>query len=122
MLVFHYLIQGRAGEVADISRMFEGRRISILVWDEDKDGCIFFPNSTWSEGRRRLIREVDFSVVDYICFVDADFKILRGSLDRFESKVSKFRPAIAVPVVDKNYRIYRLLWPFGVGLIYRSDE
>lgn len=119
---FHYLVQGRSDEMNNVHQVFLGRKYSALTWDNPSDGCLFFPNSTWSEGRRKLLEEVDWAAVDYIAYVDADFIILRGGLEEFEEKIIRFMPAIAVPVVDKNASSYHGMNKFSHGLIFNSDE
>lgn len=120
--MIHYLIQGRHHEIGYINEVFKGKIYSVLTWDKEHPGCIYFPNSSWSQGRRRLFEEVNSDIINYIAYVDADFKIIRGSLAAFESKIEKFKPALAVPVVDKNTKRYVKYLKFGQALIFSSDE
>lgn len=121
-MTIHYLVQGRAREMAYIDEVFIGRSYTKLTWDEPTEGCIFFPKSTWSEGRRRLLQEINIDSFEYIAFVDGDFSILRGGLESFERKILHFKPAIAVPVVDKNSHRYRRHLRQKQALIFDSDE
>lgn len=118
-----YLVQGKKSEIPLMRHYFEGRNALMLTWDEREDGCIFFPNSTWSQGRRLLLSMVIDGGYEYIAFLDGDVKIIQGSLEGFERKIEKYKPAIAVPLFDKTVHNYQNLRKYyNQGLIYDSDE
>ena len=54
-----YLVQGQANLVQSYLDLY-GRVSSdaiYLTYDKPMEGAIYFPNSTWSEGRNRLLKE-----------------------------------------------------------------
>jgi len=118
-----YLVQGRAREFSQVSKIFAGREIKYLSWDERIAGAYYLPNSTWSAGRRYLLSKIITRDYDYIGLVDGDIKIISGSLDSFEKKIFLFKPAIAVPLFDKNRSEYRGgLRDYNTAITFNTDE
>lgn len=118
-----YLIQGKKVEMSRMHKYMQGRDALMLTWDEQVDGCFFYPNSTWSEGRRYLLGKVLEMDYDYVAFLDGDVQVLKGSIDAFEAKIAKYKPAVAIPLFDKTADAYRNIRRyFKHGLIYDSDE
>ena len=55
-----YLIQGKA-ELVKVFFELQNRpssRAIFLTYDQELNGAIYFPNSTWSQGRNRLLDEL----------------------------------------------------------------
>lgn len=106
--MFIYLVQGQAKLVKNyvhLSNRTSSHLIS-LTYDEPLDGSIFFPNSTWAEGRNRLLVEVEKLGVDYeyLVYCDDDVVFYMGDWDVFEESILAFRPALAVPVVSRTVK------------------
>lgn len=122
---FCYVAQGRVPEIDVLHRIFANRTLVSLTWDAPREGSIFLPGSTWSEGRRRLCAQaLSQPAVDYVVFMDGDAITTPEELDVFERTVSELRPAVAVPRVPKTERYTRKIdtrrhpWV----LAYDSDE
>jgi hypothetical protein len=110
-----YLIQGRSNL---INILFEnvnfGPKVVILTWDSEFPANelpsyvlrIFFPNSTWAEGRNRLLEEASIAYPDaeYFVFLDDDVEFTGQSLKYFEELILNYRPKIAVPLCDRIMR------------------
>ena len=52
---FAYLVQASSKSVNSLRVELVGKTFFILTWDEKIEGCEFFPNSSWSQGRNRLL-------------------------------------------------------------------
>lgn len=116
-------MQGRAKEIDKVKNYLFNKQVLFLTWDEPQHDSIYFPESTWAEGRKKLLSIIKIDKYDYVIFVDADFDILRGNISSFEKKLAQYRPAIAVPVVDKNKNQYkRYLKKFKQALVFHTDE
>ena len=60
----------------------------------------YYPNSTWTTGRNRLIEEVKKQEKDtylYYILLDDDLIFETGSFRKFERMLLKYRPAIGIP-------------------------
>lgn len=123
MIKIKYLIQGKKSETAKLKNIFHNKDFTILTWDESEQECIYFPESTWTEGRRKLLSTIRIHNYDYVSFIDGDINIVRGCLDAHEAKINKLLPAIATPVFEKNRRFYSNLSPkYKQALIFDTDE
>lgn len=121
MIRFIYLVQGRAAEMASFNLLLKDRDFVFLTWDAPLDGAIFFPKSTWSEGRRKLLSEALSGSYDYYIFIDGDAVFDVIGLSIFERIVASNLPCAAVPVFPKTIK-----YSYGrIGnwqLAYHSDE
>ncbi len=110
-----YLIQGRSNLVKILfENVIFGPKVLILTWDREFQKSelpssvvkIFFPNSTWAEGRNRLLEEasVAYPDVEYFVFLDDDVEFTGQSLKSFEELLLSYRPKIAVPLCDRIVR------------------
>ena len=102
---FIYLVQGQADLVSEYFHLKDRSDCEAiyLTYDQELDGAIFRPNTTWAEGRNILLEKaLERGPKDYYIFLDDDIKIIRGSWDLFEAKLNKHQPALAVPVVPKT--------------------
>ena len=98
---FLYLVQTRS-EVppayADLQA--EDSDLLVLTWGVEKPGCVYFPRSTWSQGRNRLRQEVqrnDEKEYLYYIFLDDDLALSQGDWRQFERALLTYEPAIATP-------------------------
>ena len=102
---FLYLIQGKKEMVLkQIGKI--NSDIAILTYDSEIDlidirvkGCFFLPNSTWAQGRNKLLSETKDWDYNYFIFMDDDVEFLKGSFDFFENKIIQSSPAIAMPLL-----------------------
>jgi hypothetical protein len=118
---FIYMVQGRANCV---ERFFyldnrEGIDAIFLTYDRKIDGAIYYPNSTWAEGRNRLLDNAigSVSAYRYYIFVDDDLSFDKGGFKLFEEKLLQYMPAIAMPVFAPK----TTSTVFGVGDTYDSE-
>ncbi|MGB1249200.1 MAG: hypothetical protein ACPG8W_01095 [Candidatus Promineifilaceae bacterium] len=99
MKPFIYLVQGQAKLVQAYLSLKERADTLFLTYDEPLDGAIFFPNSTWAEGRNHLL-EIARSrgAYRYTIFCDDDIQFLRGGWALFERALLRYEPAVGVPI------------------------
>lgn len=97
---FLYLVQGR-GELPEVYSTIENAQADIirLSWKEKIDGAIYFPNSTWTQGRNRLLEEARKRETPYLyyIFLDDDIVFEKGDWRTFEECLVKYEPAAATP-------------------------
>jgi hypothetical protein len=97
-----YLIQGQAKFVKNYADLFSRKDVDtiVLTYDEQFTDTIFYPNSTWGEGRNKLLLEALLrkEKYNYYIFLDDDISFQKGNFKLFEDLLLKYRPAIAVPV------------------------
>lgn len=102
---FIYLLQGQAHLIKNFLKLQDAdhRDVIFLTYDEPLEQAIFFPNSSWAEGRNKLCelakRKGNYQ---YFIFCDDDVGFIRGGWDSFETALLKYRPSIGVPVVPKT--------------------
>lgn len=98
--VFLYLIQGKGLLPQSYSTIQSDRSdVLHLTWKDRIEGSIFFPKSTWTEGRNKLLSEalkMDKEYLYYI-FLDDDVEFQKGSWRQFEDELLKYQPAVATP-------------------------
>jgi hypothetical protein len=98
---FAYLIQSEAALPPhfDALRANSHRRLFHLTFKEAVPGAIHLPESTWTQGRNRLLAEARASAeaFDYFIFSDDDVQFLSGSWDAFERHLDRHRPPIGLP-------------------------
>lgn len=104
-----YLIQGQADLVKQnfIELHNLKKDVISLTYDEKLEGSIFFPNSTWAEGRNKLleIATQDGNDYEYYVFLDDDTTFIKGDYKKFEALLLQYKPLIASPITRKTSRI-----------------
>jgi hypothetical protein len=102
---FIYLVQGKAELLSNYVHLLDRPKADVifLTYDRPIDRGIFFPNSTWAQGRNKLL-EAALNEGEYLYYVfcDDDIKFIKGNWDIFENQILKYKPAIAVPVNPKT--------------------
>ena len=104
---FIYLVQGRSDLVIEYFHLQERDNADaiFLTYDRKINGAVYFPNSTWSEGRNKLLKSaIEKGEYKYYIFCDDDIEIISGSWDEFEKLLLKYKPAIGCPVFPKTKR------------------
>ncbi|NVD05386.1 hypothetical protein FCU94_00435 [Vibrio sp. JPW-9-11-11] len=111
MKKFVYLVQGRSSNVdVFFSWESEDADIIILTWDKEKEGCIFYPNSTWATGRNRLLSEaLERDDYMYFIFMDEDVDFTLGSHKDLERCLIEYQPLIGAPVQFKSSRLQHII-------------
>lgn len=125
MKKFIYLVQGKAELMKNYLHLSDNPNADLIlltydqpieaVTNEPIKESIFFPKSTWAQGRNKLL-EMALNKGDYLYYIfcDDDINFIRGNWDTFEKQLLKYKPAIAVPINPKTIRT-----PFK-GLQYQS--
>jgi len=110
---FLYLIQGKAELMKNYLHLSDNPNADIIFLTYDQpietvinqaiEESIFFPKSTWTEGRNKLL-EMALSKGEYLYYIfcDDDIKFTKGSWDIFEEQLLTDKPAIAVPINPKT--------------------
>ena len=114
---FIYMVQGTSDRIGEYLHLRErpGADAVFLTYDREREGCIFFPNSTFMQGRNRMLAEArKLGDHRYFIFMDDDVEFVRGSYGDFESLLLQLRPAIGVPVFGRlRDSVIGLGSPFG---------
>lgn len=123
---FVYLVQGQACRVRNFFHLGERENASalFLTYDERLPEAIFFPQSTWAEGRNRLLAAVQERGIDYdyLVFVDDDTHFYLGDWAAFEQGLKAYKPAIGVPVFDRTVNTVLPYPMFPVQSFTYNDE
>jgi hypothetical protein len=90
---FVYLIQSE-GDISDEMKSLND--VFLLSWKTPINDAIFYPNSTWTEGRNKLYEEVKNLDYDYFIFIDDD--IIVSDFKKFEVLLEKYKPVIGLPL------------------------
>ncbi|MEN8446392.1 MAG: glycosyltransferase family A protein [Cyanobacteria bacterium J06555_13] len=111
-----YLIQGQAKHLKKFFPLTQRADIDVLflTYDEKIDEAIYFPNSTWGEGRNHLLEQALASQKEYqyYIFLDDDVIFKKGDFTEFEAQLARHNPAVAVPVFSPKTEFTIL----GLGL------
>ena len=110
-------MQGTSDRIGEYLHLRErpGADAVFLTYDREREGCIFFPNSTFMQGRNRMLAEArKLGDYRYFIFMDDDVEFVRGGYGEFESLLLQLRPAIGVPVFGRlRDSVIGLGSPFG---------
>ncbi len=106
---FLYLIQGRKENVLKYSYLQNANSdlitltfdFKIIENELESTSNIFFPNSSWAEGRNKqleLAKELKNKYLYYI-FIDDDVEFIAGCFSDFEKLLLQNKPAVGVPLL-----------------------
>lgn len=102
---FIYLVQGES-ELIKNNFHLTGRNNAdaiFLTYDKEIDNAIYFPNSTWSEGRNKLLEAAkEKGDYKYYILCDDDIEFAKGNWDEFERLLLLHKPAIGCPLFPKT--------------------
>lgn len=115
---FIYLVQGKASNLKKFEELYkEDSDLILLSYDEEIRpisgfvDTVFYPDSTWAEGRNYLLHLALKKSPDYkyFIFLDDDVEVIKGSFSLFENLLWKYKPMMGVPLCDeiKNSNRYR---------------
>lgn len=102
---FIYLVQGESDLIKNYFHLTgrDNADVIFLTYDKEIKNAIYYPNSTWSEGRNKLLEEArkkgDYQ---YYIFCDDDIEFSKGSWDEYENLLLKYMPAIGCPIFPKT--------------------
>jgi hypothetical protein len=76
-----------------------------LTYKKEVPGAVYFPNSTWTTGRNKLLeiikqKAAKGEIYDYYIFVDDDTYWVQGSWKAFEDRLAKEEPQIGMPYLQ----------------------
>ena len=73
--------------------------IIYISWKKPTNDSIYYPNSTWTTGRNKLIEEAKKLPNKYLyyIFLDDDLSFKQGSFREFEKMLLEYKPAIGIP-------------------------
>ena len=112
---FLYLVQGKAELMKNYLHLSENRNADVIFLTYDQpietvinqaiEESIFFPKSTWAEGRNKLL-EMALNKGEYLYYIfcDDDIKFIKGSWETFEKQLLQYQPAIAIPINRKTFQ------------------
>jgi hypothetical protein len=126
---FAYLIQAERGISDYLQSLLDRPNVDtfILTWREEKEDAIFFPNSTWTDGRNRLYQEVKNlkDVYDYFIFMDEDITFnCREDINPlivFEKLLEKYQPVVGLPLYPKYHGLWHHKGPGEISTNYPFD-
>lgn len=102
---FIYLVQGESRLVKEYLHLANRNNADaiFLTYDNAIEEAFFFPNSTWAEGRNKLL-EMAREKEEYLYYIycDDDIVFKTGGWDEFENYLLALKPAIAVPVFSSK--------------------
>jgi hypothetical protein len=99
----------------------EFRKLKILTFKDEVDNCIFYPKSTWTTGRNKLIEWAKTQPeYDYYFMIDDDIIFKKGSYDRVEYEVSQLRPLYYSPELTDFYYNYRIITTPSEDIVYKD--
>lgn len=120
-----YLFQGQLGNLHKYFYLKDRDQSDaiFMAYDEPGDDVIFFPNSTWAEGRNKLLEEaLKYGDYEYYIFCDDDIEFIRGSFESFEISLEKYSPGIGVPVVPRSSKTVLKLFHNSCQSALFNDE
>lgn len=117
MKKFLYLIQGRKNNVLKYTNIkSDNSDVITLTFDEEikadefnSIANIFYPKSTWTEGRNKQLKYAKSLPFDYLyyIFIDDDVHFIKGSFHEFEKQLLKYEPAVGIPLLTIIKDTYR---------------
>lgn len=97
------------------------RKLKILTFKDEVDDCIFYPKSTWTTGRNKLIEWAKTQPeYDYYCMIDDDIVFNKGSYERVEYELTQLRPLYYCPELLEYYRNYNLVLHPSKNMVYKD--
>jgi len=118
-----YLVQGRSDLVKEYYHLQvrENADAIFLTYDRKIDGAIYFPDSTWAEGRNKLLAAAaEKGEYLYFIFCDDDIEFEKGNWDEYEKLLLRYKPAIGCPVFPRTKKTKIRFLIFQVFLV--NDE
>ena len=110
MKKFIYLVQGSRDNILKFAHLqTKFSDLITLTYDQDIDESeviwlrnIFYPKSTFAEGRNRQLEVAALTGINYLyyIFLDDDVSFEKGTYTDFENLLLKYEPAVGVPLCD----------------------
>jgi len=126
MKKFLYLVQTKEGLSEHLQSLYGPQGdVIVLSWRRPVRDCIFFPFSTWTEGRNRLYQETLGKDYLYYIFLDGDAYLKTTELCKtpqnnpwrlFEEYLIEYEPAAGVP-----FYMWHKKSPLEVETLYSFD-
>lgn len=95
---FLYMYQSETYKQDYIESNFD-RDIKCISYQNQHPESIFLPNSTWTDGRNKmieyaLIKDITY---DYVCFMDDDISFIQGNFESCENDIMNHNYSIYIP-------------------------
>lgn len=122
---FLYLVQGRSDLVQDYLHLSERQNADaiFLTYDKKITDAIFFPNSTWAQGRNKLLEEAQkLGSYQYYIFCDDDIEFKKGGWSKLEENLLSLVPAIAIPVFLEKTKNSPLRWLKYHSFLFNDEQ
>ncbi len=96
----------------------------FLTYDKKIENAIFLPNSSFGEGRSKLLEAALLKEkYDYYIFSDDDVKFATGGWDKFEEELIKVKPLVAIPLFLAVFKVVKYhIKSLKYQLFIESDE
>ena len=121
-----YLFQGQAENLEKYYSVFNRSDVDVLFlsYDKEIEGAIYLPNSTWAEGRNKLLEEaLKISEYEYYVFCDDDVEFKKGSFEIFEDNLRKYNPLVAVPIVPRSkHAVVKVLSQSFQSFLFNDEQ
>lgn len=122
---FIYLVQGQSELVKDYLHLADRDDADaiFLTYDKPIKEALFFPNSTWAQGRNKMLETV-LTQEDYLYYIfcDDDIAFKKGGWDEFEENLMVHNPAIAVPVFLFKTKKTPLRWLKYHSFLFNDEQ
>jgi hypothetical protein len=111
---FLYLIQGPSELPSHLESILKTNYSEVVMLsfkEQTSKTTLFFPNSTWTQGRNMLfhyakrLEQRTNCLFKYWIFLDEDVRLDAVQLRRFEQFLLDYEPAVGVPKIPWNPRI-----------------
>lgn len=122
---FLYLVQGQSDLVKNYLHLAdrENSDAIFLTYDKPIQEALFFPNSTWAQGRNKML-EIALTKEDYLYYIfcDDDIAFKKGNWDEFEKQIVMLTPAIAIPVFLQKTKRTPLRWLKYHSFLFNDEQ
>eukprot|EP00494_Astrolonche_serrata_P005273 UN05289 len=95
-----------------------------VCYRTNDNGCIFFPDSSWSQGRNLLLMlmlkfEYDNNIkFRYWSFLDGDVELVNTDIDIWHEFLLTYQPAIGTPTYEKQDGVIKVVTTFDAILMH----
>lgn len=121
---FIYLVQGQSELVKNYLHLADRDSADaiFLTYDKPIEEALFFPNSTWAQGRNKMLEIALKKDYLYYIFCDDDIAFKKGGWGEFEENLMVLKPAIAVPVFLFKTKRTPLRWLKYHSFLFNDEQ
>ena len=122
---FLYLVQGQSELVKNYLHLADRDNTDaiFLTYEKPIEEALFFPNSTWAQGRNKML-EIALTKEDYkyYIFCDDDIAFKKGGWAEYEEHLMEYKPAIAIPVFLFKTKRTPLRWLKYHSFLFNDEQ